>query len=188
MKKRIAIGLFFVVFGGSFALNAQSGTTGSGTGTNSVNPATAAPAPEIAWPQWAKDLRRADIIAFGVFPFAWFFTSIALDLMRSAEHNWQDQRYYPWPLAPKDAVPWSNGDYAAALGIAAAAAITVALIDFVIIKIRRNKTEARKRAYTPNPPVIKRERFAEDAGETASPGPPAGSAPVQEGPPDAAAP
>jgi hypothetical protein len=181
MKKQIALGLFFLILGGSASLFAQSGSSGGSSSGGAVSSAAPPPAEQITWPQWAKDFRRADIIAFGVFPFAWFFTSIAIDLMRSAEHDWQDQRYYPWPLAPKDAVPWSNGDYTRALGIAAAAAISVALIDFVIIKIRRKKTETRERAYTPNPPVIKRTPFAENGGAPDAPGPAEEGAPPKEG-------
>jgi hypothetical protein len=179
MKKRIILGVFLMFLGGSGALFAQSSSSGSASSATTLPPATP-PAEQVVWPQWAKDFRRADIIAFGVFPFAWFFTSIAIDLMRSAEHDWQDQRYYPWPLAPKDAVPWTNADYRQALGIAALAAISVALIDFVIIKIRRNKTAARARAYTPNPPVIRRTPFAEPSADDSPPAPEEG-APPREG-------
>jgi hypothetical protein len=103
----------------------------------------------IEWPQFAKDLRRFDVIAFGLFPFAYLVTSIGYDLMRSAQHGW-DAAYYPWPV--KGSAAWTSEDYGKVILGSAVLSLSVAAIDLVIILIKRNaaekKEEARSRPQT----------------------------------------
>ncbi|MDR3302469.1 MAG: hypothetical protein LBT01_08105 [Spirochaetaceae bacterium] len=112
------------------------------------------------FPQWAKDLRRADIIMFGVFPFAWLFTSIFVDIGRAADHNW-DWSYYTGIGSSSDSKPWANEDYEKALWISAVAAVSVAIIDFVIIKIKRSREAKRARNTAPNESEVIRSPIGE---------------------------
>jgi hypothetical protein len=107
------------------------------------------------FPQWAKDIRRADIIAFGVFPFAWLFTSIFVDIARAGEHNW-DWSYYTGIGSSSGAKAWENEDYERSLLITAAVAASVALIDFIIIKIKRTRAEKKASALAPNESEVTR--------------------------------
>jgi hypothetical protein len=115
-----------------------------------TEPATAVPnADAIEWPQFAKDLRRFDVVAFGLFPFAYLVTSIGYDLMRSAQHGW-DAAYYPWPV--KGSAAWETKDYGNVIFGSAVLSLSVAAIDLVIILIKRHaaakKEDARSRPET----------------------------------------
>jgi hypothetical protein len=103
----------------------------------------------IEWPQFAKDLRRFDVVAFGLFPFAYLVTSIGYDLMRSAQHGW-DSAYYPWPV--KGGASWKSEDYGNVILGSAVLSLSVAAIDLVIILVKRHaaakKEEARSRPET----------------------------------------
>ncbi|MDR2468038.1 MAG: hypothetical protein LBD22_03665 [Spirochaetaceae bacterium] len=145
MQKRLGLILILTIVSAATEVFGQSTVT-AGT--------TEEKAETVTFPQWAKDFRRADIVAFGVFPFAWLVTVISVDLYRSAQHNWSDARYYPWPMTADNPVPWTNDEYKAALLIAGAMAISIAITDFIIVKIKRNKAAARARAFTPDPPTI----------------------------------
>jgi hypothetical protein len=111
------------------------------------------PAPDedpIEWPQFAKDLRRFDIVSFGLFPFAYLVTSIGYDLLRSSQHNW-NPAYYPWPMN-SGGVPWESEDYHNVIGGSAVVSLAVAASDLTIIWIKRHtaakKEEARSRPQT----------------------------------------
>jgi hypothetical protein len=105
---------------------------------------------KIEWPQFARDLRRFDVVSFGLFPFAFLVTSIGYDLMRSSQHGW-DSAYYPWPLN-SDGVGWSSDDYRNVLIGAAVVSLSVAAIDMAIIWVKRRaagrREEARSRPET----------------------------------------
>ena len=68
------------------------------------------------FPQWAKDLRRGEIITFGAFPFTYFFTSLVYDTYRCANNGW-DTRYAPWPVKSAGAVELSQSEHFATLGV-----------------------------------------------------------------------
>jgi hypothetical protein len=113
---------------------------------------TAVPSGEekIEWPQFAQDLRRFDVVSFGLYPFAYLVTSIGYDLMRSAQHGW-DSAYYPWPLNEGGA-GWTSEDYLNVIIGAAVVSLTVAAIDTAIVWVKRRaagrREEARSRPET----------------------------------------
>jgi hypothetical protein len=90
------------------------------------------------FPQWARDLRRFDVITLGAFPFAFFTATFFTDLTRWSQHDWQ-MAYSPWPLKPTGAYETSDNEKVAILGIAFAIAIGVAVVDHIVIKIKRLK-------------------------------------------------
>ncbi|MDR2601647.1 MAG: hypothetical protein LBC53_04250 [Spirochaetaceae bacterium] len=117
-------------------------------------------------PQWLKDFRRGEIVAFGSFPFAWFLTTLFVDLSRSAAHDW-DSLYWPWPAKPAGAVELSSQEYKITLSIAAALALTVALTDHLIIKNKRAYERQRKERSPPAQAVIERRSIfpAQETGD-----------------------
>jgi len=95
------------------------------------------------FPQWAKNLRRWDIIAFGLFPFSIFFVTVAQDMYRWYNENGMDfseagRRYAPWPLKSAGGYEMTAEEYQRTILIAAGLSASVALIDLLIVNIRRN--------------------------------------------------
>ncbi|MDR2782929.1 MAG: hypothetical protein LBB48_03660 [Treponema sp.] len=108
------------------------------------------------FPQWAKDMRRFDIIAFGSFPFAFFTASFVTDSIRWAGFG-GNMKYAPWPLKGAGAYDPTTEEKMRSIGIAAGISLFVALADFVIIQIKRHN-EKQKSIRTPdNQPVIIRQ-------------------------------
>lgn len=119
-----------VALAASIALQgfAQAGASGS----------AAAPAPyrDEEFPPWARDLRRAEVVAFGALPFTVFFAHFAVDSYRFADHGW-DQRYAPWPLKPAAAVELPEDQRIAVFAAGCAAAVLVAVVDHFLLKAKR---------------------------------------------------
>jgi hypothetical protein len=139
-----------------------TGTGGSGINAGgTVNPKIETETKEF--PLWVKDLRRADIIAFGSFPFTMFFTTFAIDTWRCADHGW-DQKYAPWPFKGSGAIDMTTSEHEQNMIIAAAASVTLALTDYVIVRIKRHKL-ARKAQNMPagSPIIINQFRLEEPA-------------------------
>ncbi|MDR2446710.1 MAG: hypothetical protein LBD58_05410 [Treponema sp.] len=108
------------------------------------------------FPQWAKDMRRFDVIAFGAIPFAFFTASFVTDSIRWAQFG-GDMKYAPWPLKGAGAYDPTTKEKMQIIGIAAGISLFVALADFVVIQIKRHN-EKQKRIRTPdNQPVIIRQ-------------------------------
>ncbi|GHU42896.1 hypothetical protein FACS1894190_12750 [Spirochaetia bacterium] len=107
---------------------------------------------EQEFPQWALDLRRAEIIMFGSLPFAWFIATLGVDLYRSATHDWI-RGYWPWPLK-ENTVPMTNDEYFMCIGIAAGIAVTISVVDFFINTSKRNKVRVDKWKDIPGKPII----------------------------------
>ena len=116
------------------------------------------------FPQWTRDLRRAEIIAFGSFPFMFFFTNLGVDTYRFASNAW-DMRYAPWPLKPAGAVDQTHEQKVLTLGIAAGGSILIALIDFGIVMLKRNRAERESRNLPAGTPIIIRKPLDEEAEE-----------------------
>jgi hypothetical protein len=105
------------------------------------------------FPQWTKDLRRGEIVAFGSFPFAYFFTNLTIDTYRCATHGW-DRRYAPWPVKSAGAVELTQKEQLRNLGIAASGAVLIAVVDHLIVRYKRNKAEEQIRSLSPGTPII----------------------------------
>jgi hypothetical protein len=111
------------------------------------------------FPQWAKDLRRWDIIAFGVFPFSLFFTTMIADFTRWNNANGMDmsetgRRYAPWPLKSAGAVEMTKDEYEKVLWQAAIVSASVACIDLIIVLIKRNMERKRIESKAKSSAVI----------------------------------
>jgi len=133
--------------------------TGLNAQTN-ANPA-AEEEPEFSmknFPQWVQDMRRWEIIAFGTFPFAMFFSTMGMDLYRWQMANGMDmsndgRRYAPWPLKAAGAIAMTDDEQAATISIAIGLSATVAIIDHLIERAKRQK-ERRRAESLPSGTVI----------------------------------
>jgi len=92
-------------------------------------------------PQWAKDLRRGEIIAFGSLPFTFFFTKTFMDLYRTATHDW-DNRYAPSVFKGAGAIPMTDAELKIMFGITISASVLVAVVDHIIVRYKRNKARS----------------------------------------------
>jgi len=92
-------------------------------------------------PQWVKDLRRGEIIAFGSLPFTFFFTQTFMDLYRTATHNW-DNRYAPSVFKGPGAIPMTDAELKMMFGITISASVLVAVADHIIVRYKRNKARS----------------------------------------------
>ena len=98
------------------------------------------------FPQWAKDLRRWDIIAFGSFPFSFFFVSFITDMHRWNEANgmdWNDRSKAPWPFKSAGADEWTKEEFERTILISLGVSAVVAFTDLIIVLIKRNKERRR---------------------------------------------
>jgi hypothetical protein len=115
-------------FGLTNLANTTSANTGSGTESQAVS----------VTPLWLKDLRRAEIVAFGSFPLTIFWTSFFLDLYRTSSHGW-DNRYAPWPFKGAGAVSMTNQEIAMMFAIAISSSVIIAVVDHFILRYRRSR-------------------------------------------------
>ncbi len=92
---------------------------------------------------WQKDLRRAEIIAFGSLPFVTLLSSLTYDIYRYYDHD-QDERYKPWPFRDSAiAIPKTEDEQKRVLLIAVGVSIGVAVFDFSYRAIRRSIRKSR---------------------------------------------
>ena len=100
------------------------------------------------FPQWGKDLRRVDIIMFGIFPFSMFFVTTVMDSIRWYQNtnfsfSEEGRRYAPWPLKSAGAAEMTKDEHFRTIMIAAGVSVTVALVDLLIVKLRQDKERRR---------------------------------------------
>jgi hypothetical protein len=106
-------------------------------------PAVAAETKKNVFPQWTRDLRRAEIVAFGVFPFMMFFATFSVDTYRAANHDW-DNRYLPWPAKGPGAIEMDTEEHKLTLKIAIAGSLVFALADHLILQHKRARAEKQR--------------------------------------------
>lgn len=130
-----AVTLCCFVFTTTFPAFSQSTPADSGQ--------TPLPYKETEFTDWQKDLRRAEIIAFGSLPFVTLLSSLSYDIFRYYDHN-QDERYKPWPFRDSTiAIPKSEDEQKRILLIAVGVSIGVAVFDFSFRAIRRSIRRSR---------------------------------------------
>jgi len=146
-KKQVFFFLFVLLFFVTFP-NAYSQTTGDAGMTSTQFDMS-------GFPLWAKDLRRGEIVAFGSFPFMYFFSNFGFDTYRWANHN-NDMRYAPWPFNSAGTVGKTMDEKFITLGIAAGGSILIALVDYGIMRYKRNLLEKEKSSHPVGSPEINR--------------------------------
>ena len=120
-----------------------------GQTTTPVNPDA------INFPQWVRDVRRAEIVAFGSFPFAMFVSSFLMDMHRwrvesGLDFSDEGRRYAPWPLKSAGGQAGSTGmtsdEAGQVVALAAGISVAVAIADQIIVQVRRNRERRRAEA------------------------------------------
>ncbi|MDR1024499.1 MAG: hypothetical protein LBL56_02140 [Treponema sp.] len=99
--------------------------------------------PPSSSPRWVQDLRRGEIVAFGSFPFTVFLSTVTMDSFRYFNND-RNPAYLPWPLKGPGAVEMSREEKERTLFFAAAASVTIALVDFTIVAVRRHREAVRE--------------------------------------------
>ena len=119
------------------------------------------------FPQWARDLRRGEIIAFGAFPFAYFFANFGFDAYRFATNDW-DRRYAPWPFNASPTIEKTQSEMFMTIGLAAGTAILISLVDHGIMRARRNRL-ARESINLPEGSTVIIRRSSDEENNVSSP-------------------
>jgi hypothetical protein len=135
---------------------AQS-SSGSGSGGSAAQGSSGKASPSLGFdtsefPLWAKDLRRAEIVAFGSFPFTVFFTTFAVDTWRCYSHDW-DPLYAPWPAKPPGAINMTQDELTMTIAVAAIISAAIAVTDFSIVQIKRYKEKQRAKNLPAGSPI-----------------------------------
>jgi hypothetical protein len=112
-------------------------------------------------PQWVRDLRRWEIVAFGTIPFAMFTATFGMDMYRWNKANGMDfsdagRRYAPWPMKSAGAIAMEYQETEQTLIIAAGLCVSVAITDLIITLIKRHKAQKRAEALPHNATTINR--------------------------------
>jgi hypothetical protein len=119
---------------------------------------TAEPQP-LNLPQWAKDLRRAEIVAFGSFPFTVFFATTIMDTTRYVNHG-NDNRYAPWPLKGAGAVSMTSDEVGLTILSAVGGSLLISLADYIIVRYKRYKVEQEQLKLPKGDPIIIRRPYS----------------------------
>jgi hypothetical protein len=119
-------------------------------------------------PQWAKDLRRWEIVAFGSVPFTMFVTTFAMDMYRWNDANgmdFSDRRYAPWPLKSAGGVPMEWQEQERVFLYAAGLSVTIAFIDLAIVHIKRYRVRKKAEALPVGTTIITRTPLTDPSEE-----------------------
>jgi hypothetical protein len=93
-----------------------------------------APYEEEEFPGWLRDLRRAEVILFGSFPFTLFFTFETYDTYRFFA-NGMDPSFTPWPMRPGSAQVYTDDEKKKVALTAVSLSLLIAVTDFIIGRI-----------------------------------------------------
>ncbi|MFW5768787.1 MAG: hypothetical protein ACOCYA_01905 [Spirochaetota bacterium] len=103
------------------------------------------PLEEEEFPRWALDLRRGEIIFFGILPFSLLFTSLGYSLIRYGVHNF-DPAYAPAISPGPDTVPMSQGEVIGVILTGIGLSLVAAITDFIIGRIIDKREAERETA------------------------------------------
>jgi hypothetical protein len=88
------------------------------------------------FPQWALDLRRAEVLTVGMFPLAFLVTRLGYDVARftyrSIRQGSPAQQYAPWFFAPPEKPDFTRAEKNGILLASVSISGIVALVDYLI--------------------------------------------------------
>ncbi|MGI0530283.1 hypothetical protein [Treponema socranskii] len=119
---------------------------------------TPVPYTDDEFPQFMKDLRRAEIISFGALPFVTLTSTIVYSSARYAQHGF-DSEYFPNPFAKASASNgYSTAEQAGILLTSAGISVGIGLTDLLVSVIRRKvakkKLERKEKAPIVVTPIV----------------------------------
>jgi len=118
-------------------------------------------------PQWVKDIRRWEIIAFGSIPFTMLTATFAMDMYRWQNANGMDfsdegRRYAPWPMKSAGAVVMESKEQEMVFVIAAGLSVGIAMTDQVIVQIKRYRARKKAEALPVGTIIITKQPWSEE--------------------------
>jgi hypothetical protein len=153
---------FFLIFSFLFSASILAAQTSSSSTTNDPK-MVSTQFDTTGFPQWAKDLRRAEIVTFGSFPFTYFLTTTLFDTYRCANNGW-DRRYAPWPFDAAGSINQTQKEKARVIWMAAGCSVLISLVDYAIVRYQRNRAEREIENLPPGTPIIIRKPLYEGEG------------------------
>jgi hypothetical protein len=150
--------LFLLTAISAFSVPAQTNTTNTANTVPSIMERTTIP-------QWVKDLRRWEIVAFGSIPFTMFTATFAMDMYRwnnANGMNFSDRRYAPWPLKSAGAVSMKGKEQEMVFILAAGLSVGIAMTDQVIVQIKRYRARKRAESLPAGSTIITRKPWPEE--------------------------
>ncbi|EPF27550.1 hypothetical protein HMPREF1221_00364 [Treponema socranskii subsp. paredis ATCC 35535] len=115
---------------------------------------TPAPYTDDEFPQFMKDLRRAEIVSLGALPFVTLTSTIVYSSARYAQHGF-DSEYFPNPFAKASASNgYSTAEQAGILLTSAGISVGIGLTDLLISVIRRNAAKKKLERKEKAPIVV----------------------------------
>jgi len=116
-------------------------------------------------PGWVRDIRRFDIITFGIFPFSIFVVTTITDFFRWWENDW-DSRYAPFSrLVSAGAAEMTNDEILRTVLISGGVSLAIALVDYFIIRARRENERRRIESMPSGSFEIERSPYGEPKEE-----------------------
>ena len=114
---------------------------------------TPVPYTDDEFPQFMKDLRRAEIVSFGALPFVTLTSTIVYSSARYAQHGF-DSEYFPNPFAKASASNgYSTAEQAGILLTSAGISVGIGLTDLLVSVIRR-KAAKKKLERKEKAPIV----------------------------------
>jgi hypothetical protein len=118
-------------------------------------------------PQWVKDLRRWEIVAFGSIPFTIFFSTFIMDMYRWNNANGmtftpEGRRYAPWPMKSAGGVAMSGREQELVFVFAASMSVAIAFADFAIVQAKRHKARKIAESLPAGTAIIVRTPLSEE--------------------------
>ena len=115
---------------------------------------TPVPYTDDEFPQFMKDLRRAEIISFGALPFVTLTSTIVYSSARYAQHGF-DSEYFPNPFAKASASNgYSTAEQAGILLTSAGISVGIGLTDLLVSVIKRNAAKKKLERKEKAPIVV----------------------------------
>lgn len=153
MRHRTAV-LVLALMLGSSVLWAEAGTP-AGSAAGSPRAGTASPglqaSPGALPPGFGQaikrenGLRRFEILAFGSFPIALFYTNFGFELGAYIQSNF-DSRYAPWPFSGEYTSSISDSERFGRMGVAVGISLLVAGVDAILVaSLEKRKAAAAAR-------------------------------------------
>jgi hypothetical protein len=190
--KRITLALLLAAIccGALFAQTASTATPSTATAAAGALPE---PYKAAEFPGWARDLRRFEIVTIGAFPFAIFYTSFSLDLLRFIggtsmgfsisnlgranpfvfkDVDAFDLSYAPWPVKSSSSYVTNSDEKAFTIIMGAALALGIGITDYLIVKARERAALRKKASLRMEAPTVdsdaQAQAGAEEGGGTAA--------------------